>query len=149
MRPGDPSAADRLSRRNRPLDISVRHVIAQMTTLMGALPSGVSPEVVLNDRADAIPQLGALGDVLASAIGAQQAIAHVDAVDERRADFGIELICATLGAASAYYQRKTGSGPLARSRTSGCSRGADARCRWRSQRRERFRRGAGQSRARR
>jgi putative transposase len=30
-------------------------------------------------------------------------------VDERRADFGVELICQTLGvSASAYYQRKTG-----------------------------------------
>ena len=30
-------------------------------------------------------------------------------VDERRCDFGVELICATLGlSASAYYQRKTG-----------------------------------------
>ncbi len=30
-------------------------------------------------------------------------------VDERRADFGVEFICATLGvSASAYYERKTG-----------------------------------------
>ncbi len=42
-------------------------------------------------------------------------------VAERRTDFGVELICQTLGvSASAYYQARPASGPRASSRTSGC-----------------------------